>query len=154
MHSIPRHYAFTCTLLPSSPFSSSGQWQTGFRALIAPQRSLLLFSHHPLITAAPSSLCSVSLSLSLSSFCSLLSRTFTFLYSWILFLYPSPETHFIPLLLSFCLHCADILSSLFSFLISDTGIKAVMAKILKCCQTFMSCINITRLRLKPPKGAL
>lgn len=53
MHSLPRHYAFNCTLLPSSPFSSSGQWQTGFRALIAPQRSLLLFSHHPLITTAP-----------------------------------------------------------------------------------------------------
>lgn len=32
----------TCTALPSSLSSSSGQWQTGFIALITPQRSLLL----------------------------------------------------------------------------------------------------------------
>lgn len=63
--SIPSPSIFFCTSLPSSLSSSIGQWRTGFRALITPQRSLLLFSSHPFITAAPpfSLLCSSYISL-------------------------------------------------------------------------------------------
>lgn len=38
----PPRCIITCAALPSSLSSSSGQWQTGFIALITPQRSLLL----------------------------------------------------------------------------------------------------------------
>lgn len=55
----PPRCIITCAALPSSLSSSSGQWQTGFIALITPQRSLLLLlclsSSYLLTTAVPSS---------------------------------------------------------------------------------------------------
>lgn len=74
LYSIPSQHIITCTALPSSVSSSSGQWRTGFIALITPQRSLRLFSSYLPTTAAPSfpMLCSSSRSpFFAGSFCTL-----------------------------------------------------------------------------------
>lgn len=73
---IPSQCIFARTSLPSSLLSSSGQWRTGFRALITPQRSLLFLSPPPLTTAAPSFSLLCSSSLSPSSACSFCTLTY------------------------------------------------------------------------------